>query len=248
MLDHVNMVVWAIDAKGHYTFQEGKALGVMGLTPGQLIGQDLFTLYDESSTAGTRRALQGELTHNVIQLGDVFWENWLGPVRDDRGEINGAFGISLNATEMQRAKAELEARLQLIERQQEVIRNLETPILQVWDRVLTLPMIGVVDSRRAARVMDDLLGAVSRTQARFAILDLTGVDVVDTATANHLIAIIRGVRLLGAEGILTGIRPNVAQTVISLGLDLSGIVSLAHLRDGLSLAIRRMAAEKRGGT
>ncbi|HSO00684.1 MAG TPA: STAS domain-containing protein, partial [Candidatus Nanopelagicales bacterium] len=132
----------------------------------------------------------------------------------------------------------------IIERQQEVIRNLETPILQVWDRVLTLPMIGVVDSRRAARVMDDLLAAVVRGRARFALLDLTGVDIVDTSTANHLIGMIRAVRLLGAEGIITGIRPDVAQTIVSLGVDLSSIVTVATLRDGLSLAIKRMSREK----
>jgi len=111
----------------------------------------------------------------------------------------------------------------------------------VWDGVLTLPMIGIVDSGRAARVMDDLLSSVTRHRAKYAILDVTGVDVVDTATANHLISMVRAVRLLGAEGILTGIRPSVAQTVVSLGVDLSSILTLSTLRDGLAMAIRHMA-------
>jgi anti-anti-sigma regulatory factor len=148
--------------------------------------------------------------------------------------------MSLNVTEAHQAKAELEAKLAVIQRQQEVIFNLETPIIQVWDEVLTLPMVGVVDSKRAARLTDDLLGRVTQTQARFAILDMTGVDVVDTGTAGHILNIIAAVRLLGAEGIITGIRPNVAQTMISLGLDLSRVRTLATLRDGLSFAIRRL--------
>jgi anti-anti-sigma regulatory factor len=121
-----------------------------------------------------------------------------------------------------------------------VINDLETPVIQVWDRVLTLPMVGIVDSRRAARMTDDLLRQVARTQAHFAILDLTGVEVVDTATAGHLLNIASAVRLLGAESIITGIRPNIAQTIISLGVDLTRIRTLATLRDGLALAIRSL--------
>ena len=153
-------------------------------------------------------------------------------------------GVTLDKSDMKRATKELEARLELIERQQEVIRNLETPIIQVWDRVVTLPMVGIVDSRRAARVMDDLLAAVVRTQASFAILDLTGVDTVDTATAGHLFGLIRAIRLLGAEGIITGIRPTVAQTMVTLGLDLTHLSTCANLREGLKLCIRRMSAAK----
>jgi rsbT co-antagonist protein RsbR len=138
---------------------------------------------------------------------------------------------------------EMQNKLDLIERQQEVIRNLETPIMELWERVVTLPMVGVVDSARAARVMDDLLAAVSRLGARFAILDLTGVDTVDTATAAHLLGLISALRLLGTEGIITGIRPTVAQTVVSLGLDLSRVVTCANLREGLRLCIRRMQAQ-----
>jgi rsbT co-antagonist protein RsbR len=93
--------------------------------------------------------------------------------------------------------------------------------------------------------MDDLLAAVSRTSARFAILDLTGVEVVDTATAYRLMGMIRAIRLLGAEGVLTGIRPTVAQTVVSLGVDLSGISTLASLRHGLAFCIRRLENAER---
>jgi rsbT co-antagonist protein RsbR len=241
LLEHMAMVVWAIDEGGRYTYQEGKGLAAMGLSPRQNVGQNMFEVYGYENSKPARRALEGEHVHSVIQLSDFFWESWMGPWRDKDGHTKGVIGISLDVSEMERAKADLESKRELIERQQDVIRNLETPILQVWDGVLTLPMIGIVDSRRAARVMDDLLSAVTRYRARYAILDVTGVEVVDTATANHLLSMIRAVRLLGAEGILTGIRPSVAQTVVSLGVDLSNILTLSTLRDGLSMAIRRMA-------
>jgi rsbT co-antagonist protein RsbR len=237
----VDLVVWAIDESGRYTYQEGKALAAMGLVPRQNVGQNMFEVYGYETTEAAHGALAGERVHSVVQVGDIFWDSWMGPWRDKDGHIKGVIGVSLDVTEIQRTKADLESKRELIERQQDVIRNLETPILQVWDDVLTLPMIGVVDSRRAARVMDELLSAVTRYRARYAILDVTGVDVVDTATANHLLSMIRAVRLLGAEGILTGIRPSVAQTVVSLGVDLSNILTLSTLRDGLSMAIRRMA-------
>jgi rsbT co-antagonist protein RsbR len=246
MLEEMDISVWAVDTRGAYTFQEGKALLAMGLRPRQQLGESVFAIFDEASSWPARQALDGEPVDLIIPLGDVIWETAIRPLRDERGHIEGAFGISINVTAREKARAEIESKVALIERQQEVIRHLETPILQVWDRVLTLPMIGVVDSRRAARVMDDLLAAVTRGHARFAILDLTGVEVVDSATANHLIRMIRAIRLLGAEGIITGLRPNVAQTVVSLGLDLSSILTLATLRDGLALAIRRMARENLG--
>lgn len=212
----------------------------MGLTPGQDVGHNMFERYGWENSVGARRALSGEHVHEITKVGDFYWESWLGPVRGASGESTGAIGISVNVTEAQQARLRLEDQRRLIERQAEVIRNLETPIIQVWDSVLTLPMVGVADSQRAARVMDDLLAAVARQRARFVILDLTGVEVVDSATAGHLMSMVRALRLLGAEGIITGIRPTVAQTVVALGLGLAGITTLANLREGLSRAIARM--------
>lgn len=248
MLEEMDVSVWAIDTHGAYSFQEGKALLAMGLRPRQQLGESVFDIFDDSTTLPARQALAGERVDLLVPIGDVIWETSIRPLRDEQGHIEGAFGISINVTEREKARAELESKVTLIERQQEVIRNLETPILQVWDRVLALPMIGIVDNRRAARVMEDLLAAVTKGHARFAILDLTGVEIVDTDTANHLIRMIRAIRLLGAEGIITGLRPIVAQTVVSLGVDLSSILTLASLRDGLSMAIRRMARENQGDT
>jgi rsbT co-antagonist protein RsbR len=113
-----------------------------------------------------------------------------------------------------------------------------TPIIQVWDDVLTMPVVGLVDSVRAADMKTALLAAVSRTGAKFAIIDLTGVDVVDTATADHLLRVMRAVHLLGARCVVTGIQPSVAQIIVGLGLGLPGVVTLRSLREGLRHCLR----------
>lgn len=244
MLENLDVLVWAVDKDGIYNFFDGKATAAIGAAPGALLGANVFQVFKDQISPAMKQALDGTATHESINISGAYWENWYVPVREAQGEYAGVIGISQNMNEHQRIREELEARLAMIERQQAVIRDLETPIIQVWDKVLTLPMIGIVDSKRAARVMDDLLETVVRTGARFAILDLTGVELVDTATASYLLQMIHAVRLLGAEGILTGIRPTVAQTVISLGVDLKGIPTHGSLRNGLAYCIRQLGAAK----
>ncbi|MDI1475951.1 STAS domain-containing protein [Polyangium sp. y55x31] len=248
ILDHLDIIAWATDEQGIYTFYDGKALAAFGAAPGQLLGKSVFDVFGDHISPAMQAALAGTQGRESIHIVGSHWDNVYLPIPGASHGHSGVIGISQNMNEGQRIREELEARLALIERQQAVIRDLETPIIQVWEHVLTLPMIGVVDSRRAARVMDDLLSAVTRTSARFAILDLTGVEVVDTATASHLVQMIRAIRLLGAEGILTGIRPTVAQTLVSLGVDLSGIPTHGTLRHGLAFCIRRLERKVRSAT
>ncbi|AUX23952.1 anti-anti-sigma factor [Sorangium cellulosum] len=244
------IVVWAVDRNATFTFHEGKAAQQAGIEKIQHIGRNAFEVYqanDDEQAEGHAvllRALAGEPGHSLTSVHGLFWENWQIPVRDERGEVYGVVGFTLDITEAKRTEQELRTRLDLIERQQQVIRDLSTPIIQVWDGVLTLPMIGVVDSARTAQVMDSLLEAVARTRARFAILDLTGVEMVDTKTAGYLIELVRAIRLLGAEGIVAGIRSNVAQTIVALGLDLADITTLGNLRAALQHCIRQMSKER----
>jgi rsbT co-antagonist protein RsbR len=243
--DNLDITVWACDHRGVFTYLEGKALAKGGLKPGQLVGMSNFDVYKEHETVGLRRALRGEELHNVSEAHGLPIETWFVPIRGERGEVVGVVGITLDLSESRRAEQELRDRLALIERQRQVIRQLSTPILQVWSGVLALPMIGVVDSARTADVMDNLLQAIVRTRARFALLDLTGVDAVDTKTASYLVELVRAIRLLGAEGIITGIRPSVAQTVVALGLDLAEITTLSDLQAGLKHCIGRALREER---
>ncbi|WP_170319676.1 STAS domain-containing protein [Polyangium spumosum] len=249
ILDHLELALTVVDRDGVVTFNDGKALITSGLGPNVNLGKNLAETYahDPVIKGGTLGALRGEDKYYVVEAHGILWENWFCPARDEKGEVIGAICVSLDKSAAKRQMQELQHKLDLIERQQEVIRDLETPIMEIWERVVTLPMVGVVDSERAARVMDDLLGAVSRLNARYAIIDLTGVDMVDSATAAHLLSLVAAIRLLGAEGIITGIRPTVAQTVVSLGLDLSQMITCSNLREGLRLCMRRMNAQATAG-
>ena len=117
--------------------------------------------------------------------------------------------------------------------------ELSTPVVKLWDGVLALPMIGTLDSSRTQVVMESLLQRIVETGADVAILDITGVPTVDTLTAQHLIKTVTAARLMGAECIISGIRPQIAQTIVHLGVDLGDIVTKATLADAFKLALAR---------
>lgn len=139
---------------------------------------------------------------------------------------------------------ELEDKLALIQEQQHALSRLSTPIIKVWEGVLTLPIVGNVTASRAAAMKEGLLHEIARSKARFAILDMTGVDVVDTATADHFMQIIRSVRLLGAHCMISGIRPAVAQTMTALGVDLAQLNTCSTLEDALKICMKRIEGER----
>jgi rsbT co-antagonist protein RsbR len=148
-------------------------------------------------------------------------------------------------TRSQERAEELEEKLELIHAQKRAILELSTPILEVWDEVLTVPVIGVVDTRRSAELMEKLLATISDKQAHFVILDITGVEVVDTKTADHFVKVIRAAELLGTKCVVTGIRPAVSQTLVDIGVDLESITTLRTLRDGLRRCLRWKQRETR---
>ncbi len=148
------------------------------------------------------------------------------------------------ASEKATALSELADKMQIIERQQFAIQELSTPILQLWDNVVALPVIGVVDTRRSVEIMERLLAEIVARQSKFVILDITGVEVVDTATADHFIKVIRASQLLGAQCIVTGIGPAVAQTLVDIGMDLTAITTMSNLQEGLKECLRRMKLQR----
>ena len=133
---------------------------------------------------------------------------------------------------------ELEAKLETIELQQAALRELSTPIIEVWNGVLCLPVVGVVDSHRSAEMTETLLDTIYTKQARTAIVDITGIDVMDTKTADHFIKMARAVRLLGADCLISGINPGIAQTLTHIGVDLTGVRTVRNLRDALQVHLR----------
>jgi len=131
------------------------------------------------------------------------------------------------------------AREELISRQQEEMLELSTPVVKLWDGILALPMIGTLDSQRTQVVMESLLQKIVDTGSDMAIIDITGVPTVDTLVAQHLLKTVTALRLMGAECIISGIRPQIAQTIVHLGVDLQGVVTKANLADALALALKR---------
>jgi anti-anti-sigma regulatory factor len=136
-------------------------------------------------------------------------------------------------TDRKAAEAMLKEKLRIIEAQQTAIQRLSTPIIEVWEGVLTMPVLGVVDEQRAEQMMSVVLERVSQSGCEYTIIDLTGADSVDTRTADHLMKIVQAVQLLGAKSIVVGIRSDVAQTLVAMGVDLSSITTLRNLREAL---------------
>lgn len=139
---------------------------------------------------------------------------------------------------------ELEEKLATIERQQIAIRELSTPVIEVWSGVLCLPVVGIMDTTRSAEMTDALLRAVAEKKASCAIIDITGIEVMDTGTADHFMRMARAVRLLGAQCYLTGISPSIAQTIVHMGMDLRGIVTFRTLRDALQAYVKSTQQRK----
>lgn len=127
-------------------------------------------------------------------------------------------------------------RERVIRQQQQDMLELSTPVVQIWDRIICLPLIGTLDSRRTQLMMERLLERIVRSRAEVAILDITGVPTVDTQVANYLIKTVNAVRLLGSTCIVTGVGPAIAQTIVHLGIDLAGIITRNQLSDGIRLA------------
>jgi rsbT co-antagonist protein RsbR len=132
------------------------------------------------------------------------------------------------------------SREQIIRRQQEDMLELSTPVVKLWDGVLALPVIGTLDSARTQVVMESLLQTIVETNSRVAIIDITGVPTVDTLVAQHLLKTITAARLMGAECIISGVRPQIAQTIIHLGINLNDVITKAKLSDAFALALQRL--------
>ncbi len=130
-------------------------------------------------------------------------------------------------------QAELKARLKTIEEQNAAIRELSTPVMEIWDDILVLPVVGVVDTHRSMEIMNTLLQRIVDGQAKCVIIDITGVEVVDTKTADYLLRVARAARLLGTRCVLTGLSPAVAQTLVEIGADITEITTLRNLKEGL---------------
>ena len=241
VLDHVAkgapIVITVYNKEGIITTHMGKGVEKLGLRQNQIVGQSVFDAFAGADDAlrWIREALSGKESTNTQDLGATIWDNWFGPIQDEEQRIIGALSISTDVTERERVYLELRERLHRIEEQERAIREMAAPILQVWQGILVVPVVGQLTNERVEIITTLLLDAIVKTRARAAILDLTAVTEVDSATADHLLRILRAVALLGARGLLSGIAPAVAQTIVAMGINLSEITTVASSHDALRL-------------
>jgi rsbT co-antagonist protein RsbR len=167
--------------------------------------------------------LQKRLSDNVPVLMDAIL--WASGLVDTMAQFT--------VTAYQRSREDM------IQRQQRELLELSTPVIKLWDGVLAVPMIGTLDSGRSQLVMEALLQRIVETGSELAIIDITGVPTVDTLVAQHLIKTVAAIRLMGADCIISGIRPQIAQTIVHLGIDLQGVTTKASLADALAVAMKR---------
>ena len=153
-------------------------------------------------------------------------------------ELTWSVTLLLDALGLYTLEVFQKSREEVINRQHREIAELSTPVVKLWDGILALPLIGTLDSQRTQVVMENLLQTVVETEASIAIIDITGVPTVDTLTAQHLLKTVAAARLMGADCIISGIRPQIAQTMVHLGVELN-VVSKATLADALAIALER---------
>ena len=170
--------------------------------------------------------LRKELAGDAQALGEELWN--ATALLDDLG---------LLTTEMYQKSRE-----DVIQRQQRELMELSTPVVELWDGVLALPLIGTLDSGRTQVVMESLLDKIVQSGAALAIIDITGVPTVDTLVAQHIMKTVAAARLMGADCIISGIRPQIAQTIVHLGVDLSAVTTKASLADAFTIALKRVGA------
>ncbi|HEY5950000.1 MAG TPA: STAS domain-containing protein [Kofleriaceae bacterium] len=193
----------------------------------------------------------------LMVLADVSAGEYSGKLAVDLDESNpyGALnrGINEMVTALANSKAqteryqrELEEKLETIERQRAAIRELSTPIIEVWDGILCLPVVGVLDTSRSVEMTESLMRGVLDRKAHCVIIDITGIDVMDTRTADHFIRMARALRHLGTFCYLTGIKPVIAQTIVDMGIDMTDVATRRNLRDALLEYVtrRRVQAQR----
>ena len=194
----------------------------------------------------TSRARQGFAASDVATFVLSLKQPLFSAIRRDQGgNQDQLFDMIWTATELLdrlaliTTEAFMAAREELISRQQQELLELSTPVVKLWDGILALPIIGTLDSARTQVVMESLLQAVVATNSKFAIIDITGVPTVDPLVAQHLLKTITAARLMGAECIISGVRPQIAQTIVHLGINLEDVVTKDKLSDAFAPALQR---------
>ncbi len=247
LLKHIPENIYFKDRESRFVRISHAFAKYMGVKdPDEIIGKTDFDLFgeeharpafeDEQKIMKTGEPIQIE-EKEVYPDGSEKWvETTKVPRYSEKGEIVGTFGISRDITEKKLWEMEREKK---IAAQREELIELSTPVIDVWEGVLTVPILGSLDSERASRVSEALLTQIVEKRAGVAIIDISGISAVDSAVADRLIRTAKAVKLVGAEAILTGVGVEIAQTIADLGIDMEGLRTMSTLKDGLRYVISR---------
>lgn len=234
--------ILTLDPTGRVNSWTPAAARLNGYQADEVIGKHFSVFYTKEDAEGGKCARELEVASRegryeeegwrVRKDGTRFWANVvLTALRDTQGNLKGFGKVTRDLTE----KKQAEERLQ--QQGRDIMEMATVPVVQVWEGILLVPLIGMLDSSRTQQLMERLLQRLTETGSPVAILDITGVPAIDTQTAQHLIETIKAVRYIGAEVVLTGVRPAIAQTLVHLGVDLSNTTTRASLAAGLRVAL-----------
>ncbi len=237
-----DLAIYLLSPSGHIETWNKAAEKLKQYKAQEVIGKHLSIFYTKEDQE--RKLVEKELEEaaqtgkfegsgwRVRKDGSRYWADVIiSALRDDDGKLIGFAKVSRDASERKRQE-------EIIEQQKQDLIELSTPVMQLWEGILVLPIIGTLDSQRSQVVMERLLEAIVSTGSEVAILDVSGVPTVDTMVAQHLMKTMEAAKLMGAECIISGIRPEIAQTMVHLGIDLSTVKTRSTLARGLEEALR----------
>jgi anti-anti-sigma factor len=243
LIDNVkDYAIILLDPHGKVLTWSPAAERLKGWKAVEIIGQPFSRFYPPEDVAQGKAATELSVAEKegrfedegwrVRKDGSRFWANViLTALRDGDGKLQGFGKITRDLSERRMAEEKIKRQAQ------EIFEMAAVPVVQVWEGIVLVPLIGTLDSQRTQHLMERLLQKVMETGSPVALLDITGVPTIDSQTAQHLIETVAAVRLLGAEVVLTGVRPTIAQTLVHLGIDLSNVITRSSLTAGLRMAL-----------
>jgi rsbT co-antagonist protein RsbR len=247
ILEQIPTPVMAVDTKLNVTYMNAAARNFLGKSWEKIRGKSCYDLFHSSHCntpdCSMLHAIEtGERcsARNMVTMDGrtIHFEYFAVPLKEDSGRVVGGLEFIVDITERVRDEERLRE-------QSRTIREISTPAIKLWEGIVVLPVVGVVDSMRAQQMMDTMLLKIAETGSKFIILDIQGVAAVDTAVANHLIKITKATRLMGCQCIISGISPAVAQTLVHLGIDMSDVKTNSTLSDALAETFVMMKLEVR---
>lgn len=251
VVHHAPAFISRLTPDGRVIYANAKCQQLTGRTGDEIVGINLLPVlypgdlwqgveqyFRVAAAGGDVRDYELDVQTATGERRSLAWNSYNGFAAD--GSLQEVVSFGVDVTERKRGETERK-RLQdeVIAVQAATLAELSTPLIPISENIVAMPLIGAIDGARAQKIMETLLAGIRESRARTAILDITGVAVVDTQVADALLRAARAVRLLGTDVVLTGIRPDVAQTLVSLGTDFGGIVTRGTLQSGIAFAMQR---------